>query len=176
MQKLRLAFILPCAQLAIAAMLLQHSYRVRIPGYTPTSRLVCMGLNAPALLFRILDPAQFDWSPDWIPRSLLGFYINDFCFLTGVILVWYLVGRVLDQGYMSPPFKSSGVAGALVGYVLLLTAGIVLLLSGVEIFQRPQYNNPNYILMVLLMWLWSALLGAVACAGLIKRLRLMIRQ
>jgi len=107
-QKPKLAVVLPAVQFVFAAILLQWSYRTPIPRgtelYVPTSRLICRGLNAPALLFSEVDYyfVQSEAAPTWTARPILGFYADDLFFLLGVIVVWYFAGRALDLRATSP--------------------------------------------------------------------------
>jgi hypothetical protein len=53
-----------------------------------------MGLNAPALIFTVLDPIRLGPEFDWFPGSALGFYTDDLLFLMGVIVVGILPGEL----------------------------------------------------------------------------------
>jgi hypothetical protein len=159
LHKLRLALIMPVIQFVVAATLLQWGYRTPVPPgseiYIPTVRLVCRGLNAPALLFRILDP--FTWGVEWhdVPRSILGFDTGDIPFLVGVIVVWYLVGRTLDKRRLiSGTAVRSRIAVALVACFLLLLGGF-LFSAGLHDFGPGRPNNPGPPFGAILTLVWS---------------------
>jgi len=109
LHKLRWTWALPITQSLVAASLLQWGYSVPAPRgselYVPTARLICRGLNAPALIFRMFDPIRYGPEFDWIPRSTLGFDSDDLFFLVGVIVVWYIAGRSLDGVALERPLR-----------------------------------------------------------------------
>jgi hypothetical protein len=159
MRKLRFTWFLPAIQFVIATILLQWGYRAPVSRgsemYVPTGQLICKGLNAPALLFRFLDPIP--WGPkfDWIPRSILGFYTDDLFFLAGVIVVWYIVGRALDHRRTSRRARQSSVAIALVRCSLLLALGVILFFAGLRDLGPRRSNNPAPPVGAILTLVWS---------------------
>ena len=175
MHKLRLALIMPVIQFVVAAILLQWGYRTPVLRgseiYIPTARLVCRGLNAPALLFRILDP--FTWGVEWhhIPRSILGFDTGDIPFLVGVIVVWYLVGRALDKRrIISGTAVKSRIAVALVACFLLLLGGF-LFSVGLHDLGPGRPNNPSPPVGAVLTLVWSVALIFFSGRGLVSLVR-----
>src|SRR5262249_129897 len=93
----------------------------------PTVRLVCMGLNAPALFFKGLDPLLWSEAWDWgWPRSVLGFDTGDLFFLFGVAVVWTLCGFALDHRSRVRAPKSPTKAIAAIGYAILGGIGAIL--------------------------------------------------
>jgi hypothetical protein len=175
MHKLRLALVLPVIQFAIAAILLQWAYRAPIPrgseAYVPTVRLVCRGLNAPALLFRMLDPFRLGPPFDSGPRSMLGFDRDDLFFLVGVIVAWYLVGRALDHRRSSSIAARKRIANALIAYPLLLALGVLLLFLGMHDVQNPGYENLDPPFGAWLTLMWSASLIFLSGRGLVRAIR-----
>jgi len=160
MRKLRLALVLPITQFVIATILLKWGDRTVPPGkvmYVHTARLICWGLNAPALLFRFLNP--IGWGPMWdgLPRSILGFDTDDLFFLLGVIVVWYFVGRALDRRPASEKVAPRGtvtVATLMVCFVVLALGGL-LSFAGVHDLVHPSSNNPYHSVRGLLTLIWS---------------------
>lgn len=175
MMKLKFATILPIIQFAIAAILLQCGYRTHIPRrsemYMPTTRLICRGLNAPALLFRILNPIS--WGPrfDWVPRSILGFDTDDVFFLLGVIVIWYLMGRALDR---RGDARVGGWIGILLRFaisLILLGLGVILVLAGLHDFGPGRPNNPSFPLGAVLTLAWAIVLIFLPARGFVLTIR-----
>ena len=175
MRKIKLAAILPATQLAFAAALLRIADRVDIPYgtelYVPTARLICMGLNAPALLFRFLDPIM--WGPRFavLPSSLLGFDTHDLFFLIGVTVVWCVVGRALDRrGTLESALEGRSI-GAVLVQLLLLALGVLLFMAGVHDLEHPASNNPNQPIRAFLTFVWSVSLVWVSGLAILRRFR-----
>jgi hypothetical protein len=102
MHSVKMRLILPAVQLALAILLLASARRYIPPQhydmYMTTGGFVCIGINAPATLFRVAAAAVLPlYTPDRTPWSLLGFGTEDLLFLAAVIAVWYLVGQWLDK-------------------------------------------------------------------------------
>lgn len=175
MHKLKLALVLPIIQLAIAATLLQWGYRAPVPRgselYVPTVRLICRGLNAPALLFRMLNPIGLGPAFDWVPRSMLGFDTDDLFFLVGVIIVWCLVGRALDQRRTSTTAARSRMATVLIMCLLLMAVGGLLLWLALHDLQHPGYENLDPPVGAFLTLMWSASLVVLSGKGLLRAIR-----
>jgi hypothetical protein len=179
MRRLRLALSLPVIQFGIAATLLQWGYRTPVPPgsemYIPTARLVCRGLNAPALLFRILDPFTWGLAGDRIPRSMLGFDTGDIPFLVGVIVVWYLVGRALDKRRISKTAERSRIAVALIACFLLSLGGL-LFSAGLHDLGPARPNNSSPPVGAVLTLVWSAALIFLSGRGLARAIRPIPRE
>ncbi len=166
MRKLRLSLSLPLIQFLVAAILLQWGYRTPVPpgseAYVPTSRLICRGLNAPALLFRIFDP--FVWGQEWtrIPRSLLGFDTGDVPFLVGVIVLWYLVARGLEKKETLKITDRSRKAAVLAA-ISLLSLGLFLASVGLHDLGPGRPNNTSPPVGAVLTLVWSIALIFLSC-------------
>jgi len=171
MQKPKLALILATVQFVLAAILLQLGYRAAVPHgvelYVPTARLICLGINAPARLFRFLDPTGWGENFDFLPRKIFGFGTDDLFFLAGVILVWCLVGRAMDQKRALRTTRGS--IGPAID-ILLLTVGFILLFGGRQEMMYPRNDNPKYIVSAILTLIWSFVLIFLSGRALMRRL------
>jgi hypothetical protein len=169
-RKLRLAWVLPIIQVLVASILMEWSKRAhgprRVEYYVPTSWLICRGLNAPALLFRFLNPRMWVPTWDWVPRSVLDFDVDRVFFVVGVAVVWYLVGRGLDQRGISKTAGRHGVATAFIVYPLLLVLGVLLLYGGLRDLMNP--ITPYAPVGASLMLIWSAVLILLSGRGLAR--------
>ena len=125
---------MPIAQFLLALSLLLGGRHVQQPAgidfpYSGTAR----AFSAPAFLLAIACDriVPFD-RPDRTPFSIVGFGSADLLFLLGVIVVWYLVGRAIDQklSHQGPTYPRS-LAGTIVLNVALIALGILLLLLGI---------------------------------------------
>jgi len=169
MRKMRLALVLPIIHFVAAATLLQWAYRVPVPHgsgfYVPTVRLICEGLNAPALPFKAL--AVF--SPN--ASSVHGLPTPDVVFLVGVLLVWCIVGRALDQRWESQAAAQPTTAIALFAYALLLILSGILLFLGLYGLGpgRPNVADPPVRAFLTLMW--SGGLIFLSGRGLVRAIR-----
>jgi len=144
--------------------------------YVPTARLICRGLNAPAVLFNVLDPIEWGVAPSWLPHSVFGFDTGDLFFLAGVIVIWYLVGRALDQRRALTAAGRRQVVTALIVYSLLLALGGLLLFAGLQDFRPPQFSNLDYRPeRAILTLIWAAGLIFVSGRGLVGMVRRPIR-
>ena len=167
MRKLKLAMVLPIILFAVAALLLQFAGPRDF--YVSTPRLICWGLNAPALLFRTLNP--IGWGPTfgWLPRSVLGFDTDDLFFLAGVIFVWYFVGRAIDRQGGSKPKARPRTATALIVHTLLLAVGGLLFYLGLRDFQDPTFGNLGHRpYRGILTFLWSGNLIFLSGRALVR--------
>jgi hypothetical protein len=178
MRKLRLALLLPVVQLLLAAILLRWGDTTHLRAsedHTPTVRLICWGLNAPALLFRALDPIRLGPTYSWIPTSILGFDIDDICFLVGVAVLWFFIGRAIDKRGSARTTGRRGMVAALVGYTLLLALGGFLLYAGPYDLEHPVSDNPNQPVRGILTLMWSVALLYLSGRGLTKTIRRALR-
>jgi hypothetical protein len=105
---LKLSFVLPIVQVGLAVFLLNsdtgtHPSQKWDTLYTPTFRLVCAGINAPATIF-IGFGRMFD-RVDHPQPTIFGLSLEFVFFLVGIALLWYVVGNLLDRRLMSngPP-------------------------------------------------------------------------
>jgi hypothetical protein len=128
MRKLRFALVLPITQVVIALILLLWADRTPVPphldySYHPPAWLICKGLNAPVML--LLVPFGGDWY--FVPsRPIVGRGL----FLIFVAVVWYLVGRAVDQREAPRPARVRRMVTVLVVRSFVLAAGGLLFYSG----------------------------------------------
>jgi hypothetical protein len=176
MRKLKLALFLPMVQVVIAVFLLEWGYRAPYPFpkggdelYVSTERLICLGINAPAFLLSFL--VELIPIPD---VTVFHLYTGDFAFLGCVIVVWYLVGRMVDRQILhqaSAPVGTTPVKSLL--NFLLVVLGGWFLYSGIEALRSPGRLN-NYtgnIVQGILFLAWSFVLILIPGRALMKTLR-----
>jgi hypothetical protein len=174
MRKLKLAGVLPIMQFVIAASLLQYGYRASVAHgtefYVPTARLICLGLNAPAMLFMHLNPTSWGEAFDFLPRSVLGFDTDDLFFLLGVVVVWYFVGRAVDQRQFSRTAGKRRIMAPLTACPLLLALGGLLFHWGQQNLKNP-YDNPDPPFGAVLMLAWAVSLIFFSGRWLVRTIR-----
>ena len=173
MPKLKFATVLPISQFVIAVILLQLG-DPRL-SYVHTARLVCWGLNAPAMVSRGLGLLCGRWGLPCLTGPIAGFYTDDLFFLAGVVVVWYLVGRALDQRRTSQTVREVGRAMTLIACSLLLALGGLLLLLGLDYLRNPRFNSPNYPVVAVPMLMWSPSLIFLSGRGLVRAIRHALR-
>jgi hypothetical protein len=163
----KLTFALPAFQLAVAMVLLRLGHRAVGPSgldtlYVPTVTLVCLGINAPAL-FLGLVPRLF---PETASGGTFGFSPWELLFLLGVVVLWYLVGRLLNNrkaAIGSRPAKKT--TGGLLFTILVLALGLMIFYSGEELIRVRPWNNPvGTVVAGILCLLWAV--GLVLLSGL----------
>jgi hypothetical protein len=156
MRNVKFSFILPLVQLCVAISLFE--WALRIPGplgldtfYVPTPRLLCFGINAPAVLFRIpilllMSVSERTHSALEHPLaefSVLGLSASELSFLVGVVVLWFLVGRMLDH-HSSSTFheRSRMTVFSVLLELLVMSMGVLLFVAAVHSFSDPWlYNN-----------------------------------
>jgi hypothetical protein len=144
MNRVRLAWILPVLQLCVATGLLIWGSTVPRPRvdtlWVPTATMICYGINAPAILFRVfVFPfylAQYD-----LPR-LFGLGLDRFLFLVEVVIVWFLVGRGLGNLRLRGGRVTLPTLGNLLHNLLLIALGVLLFLLGLVPVRGMNFNNP----------------------------------
>lgn len=94
MRRLRLAIVLPIAQVLIAGALFAWGHQQWHTGglFVPPARLFCFALNAPAVFFWML----LDLFPGGNAPDIFGLYFDEVVVLVGVAITWFSVGRDLD--------------------------------------------------------------------------------
>ena len=159
--RLRLALALPAAQVIIAGVLESYSPPPDFEA-PPLVTQICWGVNAPALFVRgfgtkILDSILPDGNT--IP-------VFEICFLAGVVLVWFLVGRALDRLIAGLPVAPLGREGYVVlGSLFLL--GLDLGRNALAMQMRMVHRTP----FALLAGAWAAILIVGSVHGLAARIR-----
>jgi hypothetical protein len=148
MRKLRLALILPVLQFVIALAVWPYpmgSPKGLVPS-APTIRTICLGMDAPALLFPAVVVNRWPVFR-WIPLKPYGFFTDELAFLFGVISLWCIVGLMLDQ-LRSAKASAHGrisIASLLINAALslgLIYGGIRLFIAGLDwVFPIPQSGN-----------------------------------
>jgi len=134
MRRIKLAGLLPLAQLVLAIILLSWVRHyphppVRIDSpWAPTAERLVEGINLPAA--RIVEMALdvFPWTSTDGP-GIGRFHFVDWMFICGVVGLWYLVGRKLDNYQISKPnTKRRQLVRTALWDVLLALYGLYLLI------------------------------------------------
>lgn len=176
--QLRLRWVLPIAQLIAAVLLLQWGRHLEGSQsrfdtlYFPTPALVCKGINAPAT---VLAGVAFFFDRVDHPRpTIFGSTLDYPLFIIGILILWYLVGRVLDS------WRSTGKSFLAWTWLRLVfiggplaVLGALFLYESLQGFRDPwRWNNRtgNLVHSVLLL-LWSIVLIGLPGLKLIQRLR-----
>jgi hypothetical protein len=189
MHAVKMRLILPAVQLTIAILLLVLARRYIPPQhydtlYMPTAGFVCMGINAPATLFRAAAAAVLPlYTPDRTPWSLLGFGTEDLLFLAAVIALWYVVGQWLDKRIAdkAPRTAIPRWPGVLVSAGLALF-GVPLIALGAKGLNSysigfHNYNNPRGSLIAWVLALtWGITLTVVSIVRITKSIRMRARM
>lgn len=105
MPRLRFAIILPIVLLCCAFPVArwEHYVQGQMPPkreypYQATPTLIYKGINAPALFFETLCITHLPiYRVNHEPPSFLGVGIQDLLFLTGVAVLWWIIGLMLDR-------------------------------------------------------------------------------
>ena len=176
--RLKLAFLLPMAQLPLALFLLRWGEHVSAVMqrrydtlYAPTPALVCAGINAPARLLEATS--HFFYRVDHSPPTILGFDLDFVFFLVGIIVLWLLVGWALDKR-RSPAEPRSAWSPArflFVGVPLSLMGALFLYFS-VQGFMTPwRFNNQTgNIVHSIFLLLWSLVFLSIPATKVFRRL------
>jgi hypothetical protein len=178
--KLRLSWILPLVQLPLAIFLLEwgeHSaqsadvIRMRYDTlYFATPTLICGGINAPAR-FLAATSRLFD-RVDHAQPTIAGLTLDYVFFMIGVLILWYLVGRALDNRQLGRSAWS--ITKLLLAGGPLALLGSLFFYNGLQGFLTPsRWNNQiGNIAQSLLFMLWSLVFLAVPALKIAQRLRL----
>jgi len=178
-RKLELAVVAPITQFVLATALLLTAHRIpELWGldtpYVSTPALICYGINAPAALIKALG---IFITAEFINRPLAayGFGIEDLWFLSGVVIVWYLVGRTLDRfrsGEEPQKLRMLSVREIAVSLLLLLLGGYFSYLAVDAFHIFGKWNNPvGNIAEGLLFLVWSFALVLTSAQKLVNRIR-----
>ena len=174
----QLKLLLPALQLCIAIILLQWGYRSTGPRsldtvYASTTIFVCFGINAPAIRFKalaLLLPEKIDQTPP----SAFGFSPADGFFLSGVVVLWFLVAQALDRRSPNTAIAQPSRAIARKLFLLLpVICGCVLFYMGLQTLRWPERwnNSTGNIVEGTLFLAWSLTLIVVPCMKLVKGFR-----
>src|SRR5262245_5669312 len=172
--QLKLTWALPTGQLAVAIFLLEwgnrsHGQKRFDTLYSATPTLICGGINAPARVLAAM--ASFFDRIDRPEPEIFGLPIDYIFFLTGIVILWMLVGWSLDRKRFSSTGRSawSPLQRVLVG-VPLVMVGILLFYQGVHGLLTPgRFNNyAGNVAQSLLFLLWSVVLIALPSVAFVK--------
>lgn len=171
---MKFSVILPVVQVFVAIVLLKWGQSITSPHqldtiYIATPTLVCLGINAPATLFKLGD---FLTPQPWRTTSVSGISSEEIWFLVGVAVIWFLAGIALDRGASALDKTHKVTAPRIIVNVALLLIAIVLLLLGSQHLHPNEWNNPASWLVGVLFIAWSLALGLISvrnCTRLFKR-------
>jgi len=177
MRKLKLRFALPTAQLAVAMSLMYWGEHMKAPPHSDelsasSVTLICLGINAPAMLFRALGAWFGTQLIDRAPVAVFGFGLEECFFLLGVIACWYFVGRWLDHR-KSPGTQAVSerfTVGRLALNLLVMALGAFLILLVIR-GRQPLFHSGGAIIEKALFLSWSAFLIVAPSLKLARRLR-----
>ena len=189
MLSVKIRFILPVVQVALAILLMVLARREMPPQHyctvqMPTVGLVCMGINAPATLFRFAVGAVLPlYKLERSPRPLPAFGTEQLLFLGAVIALWYVVGRWLDKR-LAGKMSTTAIRrwpGVLVGAGLALF-GVPLVVIAVEGIQSCSsrfgtLSNPlGSLTAAMLALAWGMTLTVVSIVRITKAIRMRARM
>ena len=149
MSKLKITVLFPSFQLILAAALLGWGHRAGDPVrldtlYAPTPTLVCLGINAPALIVWPFIGRLSATPLDHPPRSVFSFGFDELLFLSAVVLLWYLVAKWLLRSRERGAGRADQNKVSRVGFTIgSLLIGLILLYYGsVALWNFSRFNNP----------------------------------
>jgi len=175
MPKLTATFLLPLAQILLAATLLAWGHSARDPMrldtmYVPTATLVCYGINAPIMLVRPIIGLVTRTPAGHAPISILGFGLDEIVFLIAVVPLWYFAARQFAEfreRKMGRPRARNAVTS--LWPVINMVVGASLFLLGIASMRTlGRWNNPTgNMAESALFILWAFVLLFLAGSGLI---------
>ena len=135
--------------------------------------MACNAINAPALLFGAVG--QLFWRKDHGPTQILGVALPVLLFYAGIVVVWYFVGRWLDECISPARHEKKHIAWTGAIYkAFLVTLGVAIFLGGAlpSLTNPGQFNNPvgNHVAAIFYL-AWSVALVLFPMANLVKGLR-----
>jgi len=138
--------------------------------YFATPTLICGGINAPAR-FLAATSRLFD-RVDHAQPTIAGLTLDYVFFMIGVLILWYLVGRALDNRQLGRSAWS--ITKQLLAGGPLALLGSLFFYNGLQGFLTPsRWNNQiGNIAQSLLFMLWSLVFLAVPALKIAQRLRL----
>ena len=138
----RLKWMLPIVQVAISSVLLlvgtfQHPLGSTEYKYGSAAVRICMGLNAPALVFRFAALSSLQT----LGVRTTDTRVDNACFLLGIGLLWYLVGLQVETARRREPPR--GVYGTVrvVAYLFFFVVGIGLLPTAIQMWSRIHWYS-----------------------------------
>lgn len=121
---------------------------------TPT--LVCIGINGPAVLFKVGDLLT---PQAWKYMAVRGFSSDEFWFLAGVLVIWFLIGRALDAHRLRGASTPRVRMGSVIASIATMTVAALLLFLGLKHLHPYEWNNPASPVVGILFIVWSLTIG-----------------
>jgi hypothetical protein len=187
MRKLKLSVLLPVIQLPLALVLWEWGGRLPLPslgsGHFRAGPLVCYGINAPAVFLRLVVFPFTRGSRQWAQPSIFGYGPEEWSFFLGVVILWFLVGTLLDQrgsenGLSDKRMTVIDVLLRLSGIVLGVVIGIALFVEGQKGLRIP-YRWGDYqgtVVESILFLVWSFVLICFSGVKVTRMIRRVIRR
>ncbi len=171
MSKLRFVLLLPFLQFVIAVSLLglgQTAMPPRGPDtlYVPITAMICTGITAPAILFKL----PLHWVPVYYWPNVGKFSAGDLLFLVGVVVVWAMVGRIIDARLLRSNQAIRPRLGPrrTVFAVLMLLLGLLLFYMGIVPLQNSPGSVSGGIAEAILFFVWGGILTLVNIVRLLR--------
>lgn len=178
MRQLTFSRVLPILQFVSAVVLLEWDRVTPRPArldtlFASTPRLVCLGINAPASLIKLLAVQLLPiYQVNQPPISVFGIGAETLIFMVCIIVLWNLVGRVLDNRRLPRVPKRMTAVDLLRNLLLVLVALVLFVLGLVPLRDPGQLNNPTgSVAKGILTLVWAALLLGYAGLHLIRGIR-----
>jgi hypothetical protein len=178
--RLKLSFVLPVIQLALALVLLHWGDQIEVATvrrmrydtlYVSTPTLICDGINEPA---KFLAAVSFFFERvDQAPPTIFGMDMDHTLFLAGIIVLWILVGWTLDKCRSSRETRPAwNIAKILLVGLPLSLMGAVSLYGGLQGLMTPtNWNNEiGTIMHSILLLIWSLVLLGIPAKRVVRRL------
>lgn len=179
MRSMRFSLVLPCIQLPLAVALWEWGRRVSLDRhfdtfYWPTPALLCYGINAPAVLTKlVVFPFTRTNEARFVP-SVFGYNPEELAFFAGVIVTWFLIGRAIERRLAGGiQTQNRNTALQLLRDFLLTSLGVALFLESLQGFRAPwRWNNRlGNTLESTLFLLWSVVLISIPITQFVTRRR-----
>lgn len=176
MSKLMFRITLPILQLVAALLMFRIGASVVPPAHSdspgaPIIVRVCQGVNAPALLAEVLMDT-IDAHYGYARTTLFGMYLDRCLFFGTLVILWFVIGWLIDIRGTAPWLSHASSTLAIVLYSASLLAGIGLaMLSTFPFRSVVTLHDPASAIFEGLLVVWVIVLIAFPVRGLIRSLR-----
>jgi hypothetical protein len=179
MQRIKITLLLPLFQFTLAVLLLAWGHTVKDPVrldtlYVPTPTLVCLGLNAPALITWPLISRLAATPTDHPTRTAFTLGLDEMIFLAAVVVLWYLVAKWFMTIRDKKINQIQEIATSkFVGQIVTAAIGVILFIAGFSSLQLSRrLNNPaGSATECALILVWAFLLTFIPSVRLVAAVR-----